>query len=171
MAAAEDMRSSTGGDSGGDETEQPRRIVGTRLAEATARRWFTPASYSGSGRSGSGSDSDSDNLAATCAFVEAQVRDNDLAGFAASVQALWAYDYAPLLRGYADAEAGAQGRRGAFLVGAQDGALPGTMATMAGQLGPARGGAELTVVQGAGHLPMVERPEEVARAVARLLEG
>jgi pimeloyl-ACP methyl ester carboxylesterase len=42
------------------------------------------------------------------------------------------------------------------------------MAEMAKGLGK---GVDLKVVEGAGHLPMVERPEEVAEFVKGFLEG
>jgi len=59
--------------------------------------------------------------------------------------------------------------KGAFLVGAGDGVLPKTMKeNMADKLGS---GVELKIVDGAGHLPMVERPTEVAQFVAKFLEG
>jgi pimeloyl-ACP methyl ester carboxylesterase len=88
------------------------------------------------------------------------VAGNSLDGFRRSVVALHEYDVRGKMGGY-------QGK-GAFLVGAGDGVLPKTMKdNMADKLG---GGVELKVVEGAGHLPMVERPKEVAEFVAKFLQ-
>lgn len=118
-------------------------IVGTELAEATAKRWFVSESHS------------------TPAFarVKDMVANNSLPGFKDSVKALHEYDIRSKMAGYKG--------KGAFLVGAGDGVLPKTMReNMAEKLGS---GVELEVVEGAGHLPMVEKPEEVARFVAGFL--
>lgn len=124
----------------------PELIVGEELAEMTTRRWFVKESY------------DDPELAKKIATVKEMVKTNSLAGFKDGVKALYAYDF----RG----EMGAFEGKGAFLVGGGDGVLPKTMKGMAEALG---GGVELKVVEGAGHLPMVERPEECARWVAGFL--
>jgi pimeloyl-ACP methyl ester carboxylesterase len=121
-------------------------IVGQNLADVTTRRWFVPASY------------DDAALAGKAEEVKQMVAGNSLDGFRKSVTALYEYDFRPQMREFAG--------EGAFLVGAGDGVLPETMRVMAEGLGA---GVELRVVEGAGHLPMVERPGEVAEFVARFL--
>ncbi|KAJ4367840.1 hypothetical protein N0V86_009677 [Didymella sp. IMI 355093] len=122
-------------------------VVGEELAEITTRRWFVAESY------------DDDALKPRLAHVKELVKTNSLAGFRDGVKALHAYDIRAKMADYKG--------KGAFLVGAGDGVLPKTMKeNMADKLG---GGVELEVVEGAGHLPMVERPAEVARFVARFL--
>ncbi|KAF2688358.1 alpha/beta hydrolase-like protein [Lentithecium fluviatile CBS 122367] len=123
-------------------------IVGTDLAEATVRRWFVPDSYT------------DPSLSAKIAAVKDMVATNSLAGFKDSVKALYEYDFRDKMKAFKG--------KGAFLVGAGDGVLPKTMREMAEGLGR---GVDLRVVEGAGHLPMVERPEEVARFVAEVLGG
>jgi pimeloyl-ACP methyl ester carboxylesterase len=124
-------------------------IVGEELAEVTVRRWFVKESY------------DDAQLAKKIQRVKDMVKTNSLPGFRDSVKALHEYDIREKMAGY-------QGK-GAFLVGAGDGVLPKTMKeNMADKLGK---GVELKVVDGAGHLPMVERPREVAQFVASFLEG
>jgi pimeloyl-ACP methyl ester carboxylesterase len=123
-------------------------IVGEQLAEITVRRWFVKESY------------DDAELAGKIQRVKDMVRLNSLPGFRDSVKALHQYDLRDGMQGYAG--------KGAFLVGAGDGVLPKSMKeNMAEKLGK---GVELKVVDGAGHLPMVERPEEVARFVAEFLQ-
>jgi len=120
-------------------------IVGDQLAEATASRWFPSEDF----RKGD-----------EYKRVRDMVAHNSLDGFKASVQALWEYDYTELMGEYKG--------KGMFLVGSEDGKLPGSMKGMAEKLAGS-GGSELVVVQGAGHLPMVEKPGEVVDAVVRLL--
>ena len=123
------------------------KIVGEELAEITTRRWFVPSSYSDA------------NLAPKLERVKEFVKTNSLAGFRDSVKALHEYDIREKMAGYKG--------KGAFLVGAEDGILPKSMKeNMADKLGS---GVELKVVEAAGHLPMVERPEEVAQFVAGFL--
>lgn len=124
-------------------------IVGEQLAEVTVRRWFVKESY------------DDANLAKEIQRVKEMVKTNSLPGFRDSVTALHQYDVRDKMAGFKG--------KAAFLVGAGDGVLPETMReNMARKLGE---GVHLEVVGGAGHLPMVERPAEVARFVARFLEG
>jgi len=100
-------------------------------------------------------------LAKKVAHVKELVRTNSSEGFKKSVTALHEYD----IRG----KMGAYEGKGAFLVGAGDGVLPKTMGeNMAEKLGK---GVELKVIDGAGHLPMVERAREVAEFVVGFLEG
>lgn len=123
-------------------------LVGDTLAEATTRRWFVPTSY------------ENPDLVPTLARVKAVVRNNSLQGFSRSVHALHAYDVRDKMATYRG--------KGAFLVGDGDGVLPATMREhMADKLGQ---GTHLEVIQGAGHLPMVEKPESVAKFVADFLE-
>lgn len=122
-------------------------VVGTELAEITVRRWFVPESYNDA------------QLAQKIERVKDFVVNNSLSGFRDSVKALHEYDIREKMAGY-------QGK-GAFLVGAGDGILPKTMKeNMADKLGS---GVELKVIEKAGHLPMVEQPEEVAKFVAGFL--
>lgn len=128
--------------------EEP--IVGPTLAELTTRRWFPETSYA------------SASLAPKIEAVNEMVRTNSLAGFKDGVKALYEYDFRDEMKKF--------GGKGAFLVGAQDGVLPKTMKDMAEGLGK-DGTTVLKVVEGAGHLPMVDRAEEVAGFVAGFLEG
>jgi pimeloyl-ACP methyl ester carboxylesterase len=122
-------------------------IVGQGLAEATVQRWFVPESY------------DNPELRGKIAVVKDMVRTNSLEGFRESVKALHGYDIRGKMGGYKG--------KGAFLVGSGDGVLPKTMEeNMAQKLGS---GVELKVIDSAGHLPMVERPGEVAEYVAKFL--
>jgi len=115
-------------------------IVGSELAEVTVKRW------------------DGGNMGPEFERVKEMVRTNSLAGFSESVKALWEYDMEALMK---DCKV-----KGHFLVGGNDGVLPGTMKKMAEQLA---GGAECTVIEGAGHLPMVEKPQEVADVISKIL--
>lgn len=121
-------------------------IVGGKLAEITTKRWFVPASYDGG------------DLEKTCREVNEMVKTNSLAGFKKSVEALFEYD---LKEGMKSATV-----KGMFLVGGSDGVLPGTMKEMASLYGK---GAEYEVIEGAGHLPMVEKPKEFADVVTKFL--
>ncbi|KAL4787690.1 Thiolase, N-terminal domain-containing protein [Aspergillus varians] len=125
-------------------TNEP--IVGEELAEVTTRRWFTPQSY--------------ETQPAIPARVKEIVRANSLVGFRAAMQALCAYDVRKRMQGATV--------KGLFVAGEGDGVLPKTMALMAGEL-KAEGGAELKIVPGAGHLPMVEQPEAFAGVVNEFL--
>ncbi|KAJ6104759.1 hypothetical protein N7523_011079 [Penicillium sp. IBT 18751x] len=124
------------------ETNEP--IVGEQLAEVTTRRWFVPESY--------------ETQPEVLAPVKEAVRTNSLKGFAHSVQALCAYDIRDRM---ANATV-----PGLFVAGANDGVLPQTMQKMAADL---RGGAELKIIDKAGHLPMVEQPEAFAEVVTEFL--
>lgn len=122
-------------------------IVGQELAEMTTRRWFVKESYDGGA------------LEKQCEEVKQMVATNSLAGFKASVEALFEYDLT--------AEMKSSKVRGAFLVGGSDGVLPKVMKDMASAYG--ENGAEYTVIDGAGHLPMVEKPQEFADYVSKFL--
>ncbi|OQU97545.1 hypothetical protein CLAIMM_03465 [Cladophialophora immunda] len=138
----------------GDESPDasPQAVVGEALAEMTVRRWFVPAAYADPA------------LVPEIAKVKRMVYTNSLPEFRRGVETLFDYDYTPLLPGY-------QGR-GAFLVGAGDGVLPQGMEKLAKELGSAAGKtAGFKLVAGAGHLPMVEKPGEVADFVADFLNA
>lgn len=129
---------------------EPESVVGEELAEMTVRRWFAAESY------------DDAKLAGEIARVKHMVVTNSLPGFSRGVEALFNYDYTHMLPTYKG--------KGAFLVGAEDGVLPKSMEETSKKLGSDVGGsAEFKLVQGAGHLPMVERPQEVADFVTEFL--
>lgn len=132
----------------GAQSQAGETVVGEELAEMTVRRWFIKESYDGG------------KIEAEIGRVKNMVVNNSLKGFKESVQALFEYDLRPEMKGYAG--------KGAFLVGSGDGVLPDTMKEMAQQLG---NGAPLFVVDGAGHLPMVEKPDDVASFVTSFLSG
>ncbi|PBP21771.1 putative alpha/beta hydrolase [Diplocarpon rosae] len=122
-------------------------IVGAALAEMTTRRWFVQESYDGA------------ELEQTCRAVQEMVKHNSLEGFRQSVRALFDYDLREEMK--------TGTVRGAFVVGGRDGVLPGTMKEMAVSYG--KNGAMYEVIDGAGHLPMVEKPNEFAAVVTKFL--
>ena len=87
-------------------------------------------------------------------WMTQMVAQNDVEGFRYSCQALWGYDLRPKMGGVNQDEV-----EGLFVVGDQDGkgALVKAMDGFRGLLGEK--GAELKVVDKAGHLPMCESPE------------
>ncbi|KFY77638.1 hypothetical protein V499_03033 [Pseudogymnoascus sp. VKM F-103] len=117
-------------------------VVGQNLAEITTRRWFVAENYQ--------------QLAETFESVKQMVASNSLIGFEKSVQALYNYDMTPLLE--------KNTVRAAFFVGGQDGALPASMKNLASSVG------EFVEIEGAGHLPMVERPTQFAKEVSKFLD-
>jgi pimeloyl-ACP methyl ester carboxylesterase len=128
----------------------PEPVVGEELAEMTVRRWFVPESYQ------------DPELEPDLAKVKDMVITNSLPGFCKGVEALFDYNYTPLLADY-------QGK-GAFLVGAGDGVLPAGMEKLSKALGSNTGKqAGFKVIEAAGHLPMVEKPQEVAAFVSDFL--
>ncbi|KIW72354.1 hypothetical protein PV04_00553 [Phialophora macrospora] len=138
------------GDESPDASPQP--VVGEELAEMTVRRWFVPEAY------------DNPELVPELARVKRMVYTNSLPEFCRGVETLFNYDYTGLLAGYKG--------RGAFLVGAGDGVLPKGMEKLSKELGSAVGKtAGFKLVEGAGHLPMVEKPKEVADYVGDFLSA
>jgi pimeloyl-ACP methyl ester carboxylesterase len=123
------------------------KIVGEELAAITVRRWFVKESY------------DSGEMEKRCNEVKEMVKTNSLEGFKKSVEALFEYDLKEEMK--------ASKVRGMFVVGSEDGVLPGTMKEMASAYG--RDGAGYIVIDGAGHLPMVEKPREFADVVSKFL--
>jgi pimeloyl-ACP methyl ester carboxylesterase len=124
-------------------------IVGEELAEVTVRRWFVKESY------------EDPKLAAEAERVKQMVINNSLEGFRKSVKALHKYDFRDEMK---DGKV-----KGAFVVGAGDGVLPKTMKDM--RDGYADGKALFQPIEAAGHLPMVEQPEEFAKVVEKFLSG
>lgn len=123
------------------------RIVGEKLAEITTRRWFVPASYDGGAQQ------------ARAEKVKQYVFTNHLEGFKKSVKALYSYDLREEMK--------TGSVRGLFVVGSGDGVLPQGMKKMAEDYGVE--GTELKIIEGAGHLPMAEQPEEFARVIDAFL--
>lgn len=123
------------------------KIVGEDLAEITVRRWFVKESYDGGA------------MEKTCNEVKEMVKTNSLEGFKKSVVALFEYDLNEDMK--------ASKVKGMFLVGSGDGVLPGAMKEMSAAYGSS--GAEYNVIDGAGHLPMVEKPEKFADVVTKFL--
>jgi pimeloyl-ACP methyl ester carboxylesterase len=130
------------------EDENGNLIVGENLAEMTTRRWFTAKSYYNRGKA-----EDIDR-------VKQWVKTNDLDGFRKSVRALYQYDFRK------DMPHGTV--RGMFLAGSGDGVLPQTMRTMAELY--AGGQSRFVIVPDAGHLPMVENPEDFTNSVMDFLQ-
>ena len=95
----------------------------------------------------------------TCNEVKEMVKTNSLEGFKKSVVALFEYDLKDEMK--------ASKVKGMFLVGSGDGVLPGAMKEMSAAYGSS--GTEYTVIDGAGHLPMVEKPEKFAEVVTKFL--
>jgi pimeloyl-ACP methyl ester carboxylesterase len=123
------------------------KIVGEDLAEITARRWFVKESYDGGA------------LEKKCNEVKEMVKTNSLEGFKKSVEALYEYDLKEEMK--------TSKVKGLFVVGSGDGVLPEAMKEMASAYGSS--GAGYTVIDVAGHLPMVEKPEEFAEVVTKFL--
>jgi pimeloyl-ACP methyl ester carboxylesterase len=123
------------------------KIVGEELADMTVKRWFVKESYDGG------------DMEKECERVKQMVVNNSLEGFRKSVQALCDYDFQAQMK---------SGKvKGVFLVGSADGVLPKTMKDMAARYGST--GAECVEIEGAGHLPMVEKPHQVAEVLSKLL--
>jgi len=132
----------------GAKGQNGERIVGEKLAELTIRRWAVKESYDGGA------------VEARVRAVKEMIANNSLEGFKKSVQALFDYNLRCDMK--------QSSVPGAFFVGGGDGILPGVMKEMAGAFGT---GAEYVVIEGVGHLPMVEKPQEFAAAATRFLEG
>jgi pimeloyl-ACP methyl ester carboxylesterase len=109
------------------------RLVGGKLAEATVRRWFVRGSF------------DLVLLQAKIQKIKYMIYTNRLDRFMTSVQALYSYDLRIEIK---DARV-----PGTFVVGARDSPLLVTMKEMADSYGS---GAELHVIDQAGHLPIIE---------------
>jgi len=122
-------------------------IVGEQLAEVTVRRWFVKESY------------DDPVLAKEAERVKSMVVKNSLEGFRKSVKALYKYDFRDDMK---NAKV-----KGAFVVGAGDGVLPKTMKEMRDGYGD--GTAAFESINNAGHLPMVEKPDNFAKVVTKFL--
>ncbi|KAF2431385.1 putative alpha/beta hydrolase [Tothia fuscella] len=122
-------------------------VVGDELAEFTVRRWFVKESY------------DDPPLAKEAERVKSMVANNSLKGFKTGVKALYKYDFRDEMK---NAKV-----RGAFVVGGGDGVLPKTMKDMKDGYGD--GSAVFEIIDGAGHLPMVEKPQEFAEVVTKFL--
>jgi pimeloyl-ACP methyl ester carboxylesterase len=118
----------------------PEAVIGEQLAEVTVKRWAVPESY------------EKEELAKRLRYVKEGVKVSSLEGFKEQVQALYEYDF------WSDMKSAKT--KGIFVVGAGDGALPAGMKKMADGYGT---GTTLHVVDKAGHLPMVEKPKEVAQ--------
>lgn len=131
----------------GSKSSSGEALVGSELAEVTVRRWFVPESYDGGA------------LEKECERVKEMVINNSLEGFRKGVQALFQYDI--------EEEMKSASVKGTFVVGGGDGVLPKTMKTMADGYGAK--GADLHIIDGAGHLPMVEKPKEFAQVVTTFL--
>jgi len=136
------------GDESAPSTANGDRLVGEKLAEATVRRWAVPESYDGG------------ETEARVAKVKEVVFNSHLEGYKRLVNALFAYDVQEEMK--------SAGVPGIFVVGAGDGVLPKMMKEMAETYG--RGASLLHSIDHAGHLPMVEKPEEFANIVTKFLQ-
>jgi 3-oxoadipate enol-lactonase len=116
------------------------------LAEATAKRWLRPSTLEEGG--------------APVQAVRRMVAATPLEGFVRAARALQSYDLRPDL-----ARLASRGIPAAFVVGAEDAALPQAVRAMA----DAVPGAAFTLVPDCGHLPNLERPAAFEAALAALL--
>ena len=132
----------------GAQAESGEKLVGEQLAEMTVRRWFVKESYDGG------------DVEAKIRRVKGMVHNNSLDGFKKSVEALYEYDIKEEMK--------KASVKAAFVVGSGDGVLPDTMKEMSTEYGK---GAEYVIVDGAGHLPMVEKPKEVASFASKFLNA
>ncbi|KAF2398033.1 alpha/beta-hydrolase [Trichodelitschia bisporula] len=123
------------------------RVVGGKLAEITTKRWFVDESYDGGKKE------------KECWRINEMVKNNSLEGFKKGVKALYKYDFRD------DMKAGKV--KGAFMVGGRDGVLPKAMVGM--KDGYADGTSWFVIIDNAGHLPMVEKPELFADAITIFL--
>ena len=123
------------------------RVIGEDLAEMTTRRWFVKESCNRG------------DLENKLLHVKEMVKSNSFDGFKKSVEALFEYDLKKEMESCKV--------KGMFVVGSGDGVLPGTMKEMADSYGST--GAKYEVIDGAGHLPMVEKPEAFADVVTKFL--
>jgi pimeloyl-ACP methyl ester carboxylesterase len=121
-------------------SEGMEAVIGENLAEVTVRRWAVSESF------------ENKELGERLQRIKKGVKDSSLEGFKEQVQALYKYDFWNDMKNAKS--------KGIFVVGAGDGALPESMKKMAGGYGT---GSTLHVVENAGHLPMVEKPKEVAQ--------
>jgi 3-oxoadipate enol-lactonase len=113
------------------------------LVEPTVTRWFRPQAAQESPE--------------VMDRVRAMVAGTPFDGFVRAARALQNYDFRPFLA--------ALTCPAAFMVGAQDGALPAAMQTMAA----ACPGADFTIIPDAGHLLNIEQPAAFNAALATLL--
>ena len=116
------------------------------LVEPTAARWLRPGTVAASG--------------SAVAAVRRMVGATPLDGFVHAARALQRYDFRPELAALAARRCPA-----AFVVGANDAALPEAMRAMAESCP----GAVLTTVPDCGHLPNLERPGAFDAALRDLL--
>lgn len=138
-----------------------RKSDGMRtLAQMTVDRWFA----SGSTESDSEQTKDSQNQDSSTNLekirIKKMVGGNSVSGFVEGVKALYHYDLRK--------EPGLKGCKvpGLLVVGELDGILPDALAKFAGDVGE---GCDVKVIRGAGHLPMVQRPDEFVDAVKEFL--
>jgi len=126
--------------------ESPEQGIAA-LAKVTVSRWFHEYTMS--------------DRKPVAEWMTQMVAENSVQGFRWSCQALWGYDMREEMKGCAV--------KGLFVVGDGDGkgALVKAMDGFKGSLG--REGAELKVVERAGHLPMCENPEGFWEAVRDFL--
>jgi len=121
-------------------SQSGEKIVGTKLATATVDRWFVSSPPEKE-------------------TVRKLIEENSLEGFRNGVEALYEYD---LREGMKSAQV-----KGAFVVGSGDGVLPEGMKKMSEEYAGGKG--VFRIVEGVGHLPMVEKPEEFSKVVEEFL--
>jgi pimeloyl-ACP methyl ester carboxylesterase len=129
--------------------------AGELVAEQTVHRWFVPASFA----------SKDEELAREIQRTKEMVRGNSFQGLKQAVHALYDYDLNAKIK---EAKAKEARVKGTFIVGGSDGPLPDVMKKLASEYGD---GAECIVIDGAGHLPMAEKPREFCDAVVEFLEN
>ncbi|GAA5858356.1 hypothetical protein JCM8547_004663 [Rhodosporidiobolus lusitaniae] len=122
------------------------------LADATVPRWFPQGNTSEFNKGGRRE-----------AFIYDMVTSTPIEGFAAGAAALQGYDIYP---GLAEK---LKEKKVLFVAGERDGALPGVLKTLKENLEKEGVDASFQQITGAGHLPMVDAPQEWLDVVEKFL--
>ena len=122
----------------------------TALAEVTVPRWFPSRSeFRADGR--------------RSAFIHDMIMGTPVEGFVVGARALQGYD---LSLGLAES---LKGKEILFIAGERDGALPGVLKELSAKLAGEGVAASIEIIEGCGHLPMVDGTKEWLDVVEKFL--